>query len=177
MGNRKKGAGKERRGTKLAQDLVKAAFGGDLDELRALLASGADVAAQDAQGNHALGAAACAGHAPLIDALLEAGAPLELANDIGTTPLWLAAGYGHSEVGFGFGFETPACGGRVVRSALSRASASATAVTAARDRAAAARSVPERGARVRSVGPQAHSLPAPLGRAPRRPLSLRCSRR
>lgn len=27
--------------------------------------------------------------------LLEAGAPLELKNKIGTSPLWLACGYGH----------------------------------------------------------------------------------
>ena len=50
------------------------------------------------QGNHALGAASCGGHLELVKALVEKGAPLELKNQIGTSPLWLAAGYGHADV-------------------------------------------------------------------------------
>ena len=57
-----------------------------------------EITAQDVEGNHALGAAACGGHTQIVSYLLSlpnAASALELKNKIGTTPLWLAAGYGH----------------------------------------------------------------------------------
>ena len=52
----------------------------------------------DAQGNHPLLAAACGGHLALVTRLVELNAPLEQKNSIGTSALWLAAGYGHVHV-------------------------------------------------------------------------------
>ena len=74
--------------------LIQAALSGERNQVIAMLKKH-DVAAVDAQGNHVLVAAACGGHLALVKELCELDAPLELANGIGTTPLWLAAGYGH----------------------------------------------------------------------------------
>jgi ankyrin repeat protein len=80
--------------------LVQAALSGESGNVLAMLKRGGmAVDAQDSAGNHALGAACCGGHLDLVKQLVEAhGAPLELKNQIGTTPLWLAAGYGHEGV-------------------------------------------------------------------------------
>lgn len=92
-------------GTDGTDELVATALAGDVVKLRALLDGGTSCAAQDAAGNHALGAACCGGHAECaaeVIARAEAAgslqALLELRNHIGTTPLWLAAGYGHVEL-------------------------------------------------------------------------------
>ena len=69
---KKTSAGKDRKRVKQATELVAAAIGGDAPTCDALLRAGADVAAQDAQGNHALGAAACGGHAAVVARLLAA---------------------------------------------------------------------------------------------------------
>ncbi|KAJ1638890.1 ankyrin repeat-containing domain protein [Pavlovales sp. CCMP2436] len=86
-----------------ADELVAAGLAGDLTILVRLLNDGCSVAAQDASGNHALGAACCGGHAEVVAEILSRAevdgglaALLELRNDIGTTPCWLAAGYGHT---------------------------------------------------------------------------------
>jgi len=83
-------------------DLVQAALAGDADKITALLdagqADGVTVESVDGQGNNALGAACCGGHAALVDLLIDLKAPLELKNDIGTSPLWLAAAYGHAPI-------------------------------------------------------------------------------
>lgn len=93
------------RGSEAAAALVNAALTGDVGELTRLLDGGASCAAQDPAGNHALGAACCAGHAAVVAEVLRRAEAkgsvadiLELRNDIGTTPLWLAAGYGHVEI-------------------------------------------------------------------------------
>eukprot|EP01047_Picozoa_sp_COSAG01_P078375 COSAG01_NODE_14463_length_1451_cov_1.056953_1_plen_152_part_10 len=80
--------------------LVQAALSGESGNVLAMLKRGGmAVDAQDSAGNHALGAACCGGHLDLVKQLVEAhGAPPELKNQIGTTPLWLAAGYGHEGV-------------------------------------------------------------------------------
>jgi len=52
----------------------------------------------DSGGNHALSAAVCGGHHVLCQLLLDRGAPAELKNGMGCSPLWLAAGYGHLEI-------------------------------------------------------------------------------
>jgi ankyrin repeat protein len=73
----------------------------DLAGVTALLSGGANVAAQDAAGNHALGAAACGGDLQVVELLLQqtgVDAILNLPNGMGLTPVWLAAGYGHLPV-------------------------------------------------------------------------------
>lgn len=75
-----------------AQDLVQAALNGEVGNVTAMIKGGIAIESQDAAGNHALGAAACGGWLELCQKLVEAGAPLELKNQLGTTPLWLAAG-------------------------------------------------------------------------------------
>ena len=77
--------------------LIQAALSGERKQVLAML-SKHDIAAVDANGNHVLVAAACGGHLELVKELCDLGAPLELANGIGTTALWLAAGYGHADV-------------------------------------------------------------------------------
>eukprot|EP01048_Picozoa_sp_COSAG05_P030949 COSAG05_NODE_11028_length_534_cov_0.951724_1_plen_92_part_01 len=74
-------------------NLIQAALSGETKNVLAMVKAGTPVEIQDAQGNHALGAACCGGHIELVKALVELGAPLELKNQIGTTPLWLASGY------------------------------------------------------------------------------------
>ena len=77
--------------------LIQAALSGEKSQVIAMLKKH-DVAAVDAQGNHVLVAAACGGHLELVKELLDLGAPMELANGIGTTALWLSAGYGHVDL-------------------------------------------------------------------------------
>lgn len=85
--------------TKADAALIQSSLSGETKAVLSMLEKQFDVSACDAQGNHPLGAAACGGHLELVQALCEThNAPLELTNDIGTTPLWLAAGYGHTAV-------------------------------------------------------------------------------
>ena len=53
---------------------------------------------QDGAGNAAIHGAVFCGHLSLVQYLAENGASLELANGLGCTPLWLAAGYNRLEV-------------------------------------------------------------------------------
>src|SRR5207248_10673426 len=69
------------------------------EALRAALAAGADVAARTGDKRRtALQAAADAGHADLVAALLDAGAAIDARDECGRTALWRAAGRGHLAV-------------------------------------------------------------------------------
>ena len=88
-----------------ADALVAAALVKDHVKVKELLAAeGVDPAAQDAQGNHGLGAACCSGSGECVAALLAASqspdsSPAkDLKNGMGCSPVWLAAGYGHLEI-------------------------------------------------------------------------------
>ena len=48
-----------------------------------------------------MGIAAWAGNVAMAEAVLSRGAEMEMKNDIGTTPLWLAAGEGVNRSGMG----------------------------------------------------------------------------
>lgn len=79
--------------------LIAAAIQGKKDEVESLLrAKPGAVSAVDAGGNHALSAAIAGGHLELCEVLLDQGAPMHLANAMGCSPVWLAAGYGHANI-------------------------------------------------------------------------------
>ena len=73
-----------------APELVDAARHAGAAELRALLDSGADVGAADADGTTALHWASYRDVGAAADMLLDAGADANAATDLGVTPLWLA---------------------------------------------------------------------------------------
>lgn len=76
------------------QQLCTAALTGDLPRLKALLAQGADLAAQGQEGTP-LHAAAAAGALEAAQLLLEAGAQVNARDAHGASPLQAAAGGGH----------------------------------------------------------------------------------
>ncbi len=84
-------------------ELMSAAYAGDLEQLRQLLAAGADVNAKDEGGWTAL-MKACynaeqkRGYAEVVQALIDAGADIEAPIGYGVRPLMLAAGYGEADV-------------------------------------------------------------------------------
>jgi uncharacterized protein len=71
-------------------DLLQAAKQGNREQVRTLLASGADVKAQQADGTTALHWAVSRSDVALTDLLLHAGADTNAATDLGVTPLALA---------------------------------------------------------------------------------------
>ncbi|MCG8435288.1 MAG: ankyrin repeat domain-containing protein, partial [Gammaproteobacteria bacterium] len=78
-----------------------AAWRGDYDMVKALLAKGADVDAEDAIGFTALMHAARGGHVEIVERLLRARADVNRQGDsigIGLTALMLAAARGHMEI-------------------------------------------------------------------------------
>lgn len=78
------------------QTLHRAAKEGDADTVQALLASGTDINARDANGNTPLHAAAGYGHTELVRTLIRAGADVNASNERGRTPLHAAALRGYS---------------------------------------------------------------------------------
>lgn len=77
-------------------DLMLAASRGDLARVESLLATGAELDAQDAFGQTALNYAAGAGHAHIVGALVMAGADVSLRNRAGLTSLEIAIARGHT---------------------------------------------------------------------------------
>jgi len=75
--------------------LIEAIRSNDVEEVRALVAAGADVNAADGDGATALHWAAYENDVALVDTLLAAGARAGAANDLGITPLHLASANGH----------------------------------------------------------------------------------
>jgi len=65
----------------LVEDLIFSGRGGDVDELRSLLAAGAPVDGRDAHNSTALMMAAANGHAEAMQVLLDAGADANATND------------------------------------------------------------------------------------------------
>ena len=81
------------------ESLAAAVRAGELDALRAALASGTDVEARDARGSTLLILAAYYGHLPLVEALLRAGASPNAADAArGNTPLMGAIFRGEDDV-------------------------------------------------------------------------------
>jgi uncharacterized protein len=71
---------------------------GDVGLIEALISNGAQVDAQDAEGNSLLLRAAELGYYQAIEPLLQAGATVDLTNAEGWTPLLAAAAAGHSDI-------------------------------------------------------------------------------
>jgi ankyrin repeat protein len=72
-----------------------AARGGSADDVRLLVAAGADVGAVDELGKSAMYKAAVQGHADVVEALARAGADCNQAETFGVTPLWTGSMNGH----------------------------------------------------------------------------------
>ncbi|XP_049946545.1 poly [ADP-ribose] polymerase tankyrase-1-like [Schistocerca serialis cubense] len=77
--------------------LIEAAHKGAVEEVRALLAAGADVGARSGGGFTALHWAAWRGHAAVVRLLLSAASDPNARTQCGQTPLHYAAYYGHAE--------------------------------------------------------------------------------
>jgi hypothetical protein len=80
------------------EDLVQAANIGNLNEINALLAKGADVNAKTNDGSTALMNASQEGHKDIIDALLSKGADANAKMENGFTALILASRRGHKDI-------------------------------------------------------------------------------
>ncbi|XP_046983060.1 26S proteasome non-ATPase regulatory subunit 10-like [Schistocerca americana] len=78
--------------------LIQAAQGGETEELRALLAAGADVGSMDGDRRTALQWAVWEGHEEAVTYLLESGAEVNARNVRHNTPLHSAASVGHAAV-------------------------------------------------------------------------------
>jgi ankyrin repeat protein len=70
----------------------------DIEEVRSLIAAGADLNARDMLGKTALHKAASAGYTEIAKDLIEAGAALEARDNLDRTPFHLAASWGHTEI-------------------------------------------------------------------------------
>nr|6MWQ_A Chain A, DARPin, Muscle-type aldolase chimeric fusion [synthetic construct]6MWQ_B Chain B, DARPin, Muscle-type aldolase chimeric fusion [synthetic construct]6MWQ_C Chain C, DARPin, Muscle-type aldolase chimeric fusion [synthetic construct]6MWQ_D Chain D, DARPin, Muscle-type aldolase chimeric fusion [synthetic construct] len=85
-------------GSDLGKKLLEAARAGQDDEVRILMANGADVNALDRFGLTPLHLAAQRGHLEIVEVLLKCGADVNAADLWGQTPLHLAATAGHLEI-------------------------------------------------------------------------------
>ena len=79
-------------------DLMRAAFSGDLQRLRAILEAGTDVNMRDSSESTPLMLAASKGHIEVVRELLAKGANIDLQNSYGWTPLMLATTNRHTEI-------------------------------------------------------------------------------
>jgi uncharacterized protein len=77
--------------------LYLAAWTGDLDEAKALVAAGADVNYIDAAGETPIHGACAWGHAAMVKYLVSVGGKLDIPGTTGHTPLHWAAGWGNLE--------------------------------------------------------------------------------
>ena len=80
------------------QELIDAAYSGDIKEVKALIAAGADVNAKNNYGFTALMEAALMGHTEIAKALIAAGADVNAKSNRGETALMDAASMGHTEI-------------------------------------------------------------------------------
>lgn len=80
----------------MSATLHSAAQSGDLQQVQAILATGVDANAADAEGNTALHLAALNGHLDVVQALLAAGADANVQDAQGWTPVFKAA-YNHEQ--------------------------------------------------------------------------------
>ncbi len=78
--------------------LMLAVWRDEIDIVKLLLSKGEDVNVRTEDGHTALSRAAWKGRLDMVDVLLQAGAYVESGNDANTSPLILAAKYGHKEV-------------------------------------------------------------------------------
>nr|6FES_A Chain A, D12_BRIC2, a synthetic protein,D12_BRIC2, a synthetic protein [synthetic construct]6FES_B Chain B, D12_BRIC2, a synthetic protein,D12_BRIC2, a synthetic protein [synthetic construct]6FES_C Chain C, D12_BRIC2, a synthetic protein,D12_BRIC2, a synthetic protein [synthetic construct]6FES_D Chain D, D12_BRIC2, a synthetic protein,D12_BRIC2, a synthetic protein [synthetic construct] len=85
-------------GSDLGKKLLEAARAGQDDEVRILLANGADVNTADETGFTPLHLAAWEGHLGIVEVLLKNGADVNANDERGHTPLHLAAYTGHLEI-------------------------------------------------------------------------------
>jgi ankyrin repeat protein len=72
-----------------------AARGGSADDVRLLVAAGAEVGAVDEAGKSAIHWAADQGHAEVVEVLARAGADCNQSTTVGRTPLWVGSSSGH----------------------------------------------------------------------------------
>lgn len=77
---------------------VEAAFDGDLDEMKSIIAKGYHIESFDGRKHTALSEAASQGHIHIVQYLLDNGADPNGLNDTGRSPLWRAAFNGHTAV-------------------------------------------------------------------------------
>uniref|UniRef100_UPI00387FB281 Transcription factor ETV6,DARPin n=1 Tax=synthetic construct TaxID=32630 RepID=UPI00387FB281 len=85
-------------GGDLGKKLLEAARAGQDDEVRILMANGADVNATDNDGYTPLHLAASNGHLEIVEVLLKNGADVNASDLTGITPLHAAAATGHLEI-------------------------------------------------------------------------------
>src|SRR5882672_2972795 len=81
-----------------AAEILDAAGRGQIDALKRLISSGADISATDEDGNTALSRAAAAGKIDAVSTLLSARVDVNAENHMGERPLMLAAAGGHSDI-------------------------------------------------------------------------------
>ncbi len=87
-----------KRAAAVLSELLLAVHSGREDEVRRLLALGADVSGADTEGMTPLMASAMNGHLSIVRLLLEAGASREAANTWGMTARDIAVWHGHDAI-------------------------------------------------------------------------------
>ena len=81
-----------------SQQLVEAAFDGDLDEIKNWIEKGYHIESTDGRKHTALSEAACQGHLHVVTFLLDSGADPNALSDTGRSSIWRASFNGHLEV-------------------------------------------------------------------------------
>ncbi len=90
-------SGRQEADRSVVTDLMVAAYSGDTEAVKALLAKGAEVEATDDRGHTALMNAALGGHTRTVEVFLDAGAAVDARDNKGRTALIVAALNGHSD--------------------------------------------------------------------------------